>query len=365
MDAMSLPAVPPALPAPPASAPAVAPRSTLSFDRALPPWEALTAALQSILGYAAAQVARVERDPARAVHEYRKSIRRARAIVRLARPLVSPRRYQHLDDELRQAVLDTSFLRDAEVLAGTVEVLPRRDDLAAAIDDLRARLLSQQASATTPEAVREVLARGTSRTALLPMRFARALPARLAWDDVERALRASYRRVRSARRVAIDTRADEDIHRWRKRTKELRYQLEALEPGDQPHERALGELAKALGLITDLMILRAAVRAHAPSLGAARTALLVETLDGMIPPRFDAVAGDAAPFFAPGKKAFARAVLDPPDDDPPAADPPAAPVARPRVPGGPAMGAAPPIMPRSSARVPARRAPALPGRARG
>src|SRR5690606_6061324 len=111
--------------------------------------------------------------------EYRKSIRRARAVVRLVRPLLEARRYRELDGALRRAVLDTSSLRDAEVLEDTLDALPRETAVDAAAAALRERVVARQARVVTPAGVRDVLARGAERVALLPMRLAHALPARL------------------------------------------------------------------------------------------------------------------------------------------------------------------------------------------
>lgn len=300
------------------------PCSTLRLDRALPASEGVGAAFSNVLAYAAAQIVRAGSDPAKAIHEYRKSIRRARAVVRLLRPLLKTRRYEQLDGELRQAVLDTSFVRDAEVLGETIEALPPAVDLAAAIEAVRALAAAQQAAVCTPTSVCVVLARGIERLALLPARLAKASPATIAPVDLEEALRESYRRARRRYREAVVTRTDEDIHGWRKRTKELRYQLELLEPADaedeQPHERSLGQVAKGLGLVTDLMVLRAAVRANEDALGGAHAAALVAALDALIPARFAALAAQAAPTFAARPREYARAVLSP--GLPPPAPPP-------------------------------------------
>lgn len=359
-------------------APAVASRSSLSLDPSLAPWEGLLAAFASVLAYAADQVARAADDPARAVHEYRKSIRRARAAVRLVRPLLKEKRYLQLDGALRQAVLDTSFVRDAEVLGETIGALPREPAVAAAAAALRELVRAQQALVCTPVAIRDVLARGAERVALLPMRLAKALPARLDRAELERLLRTSYRRVRRRRRAALAARSDEAIHDWRKRAKELRYQLELLEPEPQPRERALGQVAKGLGLVTDLIVLRDAVLAHADALGPAHTAALVESLERMIPARFDEVAAAAAPFFEARPQAFARAALAPApaagdDDPPPCPGPASTPRERqvgrarlgriaPRLPGpaGLALARREPVMPSTRPAVPARRPPRLP-----
>src|SRR5688572_28087233 len=77
------------------------PVARLALDPSLPPWAALNAAFAGVIAYATAQVPRAEQDPAKAIHEYRKSIRRARALVRLVRPFVKGKQYERLDGELR------------------------------------------------------------------------------------------------------------------------------------------------------------------------------------------------------------------------------------------------------------------------
>lgn len=349
-----------------ARAPAVAPRSSLTLDATLSPWDGLLAAFASVLAYAAAQVSRAADDPAKAVHEYRKSIRRARAVVRLVRPLLKEKRYRRLDGALRQAVLDTSFLRDAEVLGDTIQELPRGEALDAAAAALRQAITAQQAAACTPAAIADVLARGAERLALMPMRLAKALPTRLDQAALADALRVSYRRARRRRRDALRGRHDDLIHGWRKRTKELRYQLELLEPAPQPQERALGLVAKELGGITDLIVLRDAVNAHADALGATHSDLLASTLERLILSRFDEVAAAATSVFEPGPRAYARAALAPPSPSSAGDDAaPPAPTTRPLGgalacgPGRPAPHVAPPMPPAPTPAF-ARPAPAMP-----
>ncbi|MCO5170764.1 MAG: CHAD domain-containing protein [Planctomycetes bacterium] len=338
----------------------VSPRATLALDPGLPAWDGLLAAFASVLAYAAAQVARAGRDPGKAVHEYRKSIRRARAVVRLVRPLLKRARYLRLDGALREAVQETSFVRDAEVVAETVDALPASEGALEAAAALRHLLLARQATVCSPAAIREVLARGAARLALLPLRLAKALPARLDLADLEAALAASYRRARRRARAARRSGEAEAIHDWRKRTKELRYQLELLEPAPQPRERALGRVAKGLGRVTDLVILRQAVDEHAESLGPEHTGVLTAALERLVTALFAEVADGAAPLLADRPRAFARAALAPaPTSE--VDRPPGARGERPRAAAnGRRLGPFAPVMPSPPARALARPAPAMP-----
>lgn len=288
------------------------PSSTLRLDPTAPLWSALLGAFSGVLAYAQGWVDDAPRDPAKAVHEYRKSIRRARALVRLARPLMKDRRYRELDGALKQAVDATSFVRDAEVLRETVGELPASDELQRAAARLREVIDAQQAETCAPARVVELLREAAAPLPPLTLRLAKALPDGLEGEHVERALRLSFKRTRACLAAALVERTDEAIHDWRKRVKELRYQLELVEraPAHGPsREETLGGLAKELGRITDLLVLRASVRAHEAALGPEHAGALVRVLDALIPPRFAAVAEAARPFFDVRAGAFARVVL--------------------------------------------------------
>ncbi len=321
----------------PVTPPPVEPSATLVLDRARPLSDGVVLALARVLAYAEGWTRDAAREPVKAVHEVRKSIRRARAAVRLARPCMGPRRFKALDQSLRQAVLETSSLRDAEVITDTVEELAAHDptiaDVAAA---LRAHLGSAQASATEAELTAGVLGRSAACLVGAPERFADALrdkKGRTALDEpgaADRLLRESFKHVRATYRAALLERTDEAIHDWRKRVKELRYQLELLElppaSGDS-REEALGDQAKTLGWITDLLVLRVRVRELQGELGPEPASRLLAVLDARIPTLLDEVGHEAAPFYIHRASDFARVAL--------------------QAPAAPATGAAPPNFPPS------------------
>src|SRR5438093_1585963 len=73
-----------------------------------------------------------------------------------------------------------------------------------------------------------------------------ALPPTIAWSDVERGVRAVYDEARSARKAA--RRSKRAFHTWRRRSKELTYQLELLAGYAGPH---LAELYREIQGATD------------------------------------------------------------------------------------------------------------------
>lgn len=331
-DTAVQPSAPPATPnfAPPP--PPVEPSATLVLDRGRPLSEGLVLALARVLAYAEGWTRDAARDPVKAVHEVRKSIRRARAAVRLARPSMGARRFKALDQSLRQAVLETSSLRDAEVITDTVEKLAAQDpSIADAAAGLRAHLGSAQATATEAELTAGVLGRSAACLVGAAARFADALRDRKGRAEVDepgaadRLLRESFKHVRATYRAALLERTDEAIHDWRKRVKELRYQLELLElppPSGDSREEALGDQAKTLGWITDLLVLRVRVRELLGEPGHEPLVRLLAVLDARIPALLDEVAREAAPFYIHRAGDFARLALHTPAPSAPVAAPP-------------------------------------------
>ena len=65
-------------------------------------------------------------DPVEAVHGARKDLKKARSLLRLARPGLDGHAYRRLSDELRDAGRRLSDRRDADALAATVDDLAER-----------------------------------------------------------------------------------------------------------------------------------------------------------------------------------------------------------------------------------------------
>src|SRR3954463_954491 len=65
-------------------------------------------------------------DPAEAIHEARKSVKKTRALLRIARPALPRRSYRMENHSLRDAARSASGLRDADVMVETVDGLRER-----------------------------------------------------------------------------------------------------------------------------------------------------------------------------------------------------------------------------------------------
>jgi CHAD domain-containing protein len=258
----------------------------------------LVKALEEIASYAIDQQARLARDPVKAVHEYRKSIRRARAMLRLLRG----KGWRRLDHDLRDAVRATSILRDRDVLLANLAHLPPT-----AMDTTALReVISHERAGGDPA---PILASGAEILRAVPGRWAKRLDPQLSMKDLRRRLADAYRRAQRTRRDAANTRGDEDVHRWRKRVKELRYQLELLgakrSGPSKPLHTSLVDQATLLGEVTDDVVMRDYVQAHADELGN-----LVEPLSHVLrqraQERLTLLLDSTQVFYGAQPKTFAR-----------------------------------------------------------
>jgi CHAD domain-containing protein len=202
---------------------------------------------------------------AEAIHEVRKATKRLRALLRLFRDQLGDRRYRQENRVFRDAARALSPTRDAQVIVATIDHLAKRfgegghtRPFARVRRAVRTHL-SEHASDGARHAKRQVIA---------AMR--RALRRVAGWsvrDDGWRALRPGlcrvYREGHAAWGEATAKPCVPRLHEWRKRTKDLRYALELLEPvwPEVMHAYAdeVDQLADRLGEDHDLAMLRRVV----------------------------------------------------------------------------------------------------------
>ena len=220
------------------------------------PAEGLALAFADMIAFAREQCETA--DLTLAVHTYRKSVRRARSLVKLVRPTVPKRTYRALNAGLRDAVRATSELRDGDVTAALLEDYEGPAGSAGTLAVWQGRL--QNVQLPSPERVQSTLRACAEALGPIPAQFAAAV-ADLKPKGFSAGLQASYTRARKARRAAIKANlTDESVHTWRKRTKEVRYQLELLaSPAAVQLNTAFGELAQDLGRVTDWTVLEASL----------------------------------------------------------------------------------------------------------
>ncbi|HWN70100.1 MAG TPA: CHAD domain-containing protein, partial [Haliangium sp.] len=184
--------------------------------------EGLLAAFAGILAHACQQDVHV--DPTTALHEFRKSVRRARALLVLMEGFVGVDAHDELSATLRTVHRSTSELRDRQVVR---DVLHGEEPEQGSVSALARSLDLSMPGAVAPDvaAIAEVMQSGCSSLADLPRRLAGAMPRRVRWDAVADGLARSFRRARRRLRAVEQHGDDEAVHGLRKRIKELDYQV--------------------------------------------------------------------------------------------------------------------------------------------
>ena len=202
------------------------------------------------------------------VHESRKSLKRLRALSRLARPALGEARYRATNAALRDAAGHLAGARDAEVMLATLEALVRRHPgscTEGSFDALRARLVAERGeeARSLGDAGAVTVVMGELQS--VPGEIATWLPADTDFAALEPGLRRMYAEGRERYRGVRKHATTDGLHDWRKRVKDLRYMSELLGAADPPGMRRLGDLADRLGETLgddhDLGVLAAIVRA--------------------------------------------------------------------------------------------------------
>jgi CHAD domain-containing protein len=238
------------------------------------------------------------------VHGARKQLKRARATLRLLRPAIDDDLYRRENTVARDAARPLSKARDSEVLSDALEGLLGRFGPAASgltVGPLRQSLqkgrrqTAQQLPAKQLTQIKTALRTSMRRTQAWR-------PSVGEWDCIATGLGATYRRARHALRSARTGRATDDLHEWRKQTKYLWHQLQAVTPvaagpvGELADE--FHHLADYLGDEHDLAVLRE--RVAAPTAGMSETA--ASALKALIDRRREELQDKA---FALGERLYA------------------------------------------------------------
>ncbi len=253
------------------------------------------------------------RNSSRAIHEYRKAVRRARALLVMCQPLLSDDAYDELAAELRAAHRLHSRLRDMDALLPVVRRLevPKRFSGAktAVADDLKA-----QKKSIDPGLVEAMLIEGATRIAPIPNRLVEEFPNKVRMDAIIEGVGDTYRRARASMRSAMKHGRERDVHDWRKRTKELNYQLELLTAGRRGKVRKLqrlfDDMAEELGGITDRLNLRDYAQSRKALRGDAAVQRLAKRVGGEAAKRARLAFEDGAEAFALKPRKFAALLSD-------------------------------------------------------
>jgi CHAD domain-containing protein len=200
-------------------------------------------------------VAAVDKSPATAVHDSRKALRRARAILGLLAGALPKSERRAVKGALQDARRALSTVRDHAVAPETFSQLMLDETDRATAN----RVLANAAEAMPATAeIKQLLAESATRAAAQAEALQAALPHEVAWDVIVDGARTTYAEARRASRAARRSKAW--FHTWRRRSKELVYQLELVANHAGPRVTAIhGELAGVtdmLGPAVDLIMVR-------------------------------------------------------------------------------------------------------------
>ena len=259
------------------------------------PGALLRAEAEQEIERAARQLARPGEERHQGIHQARKSIRRARALLALGGEAFGDRpAVKRLDAALRSLCRGLSALRDADALRDALLHLSRDavigpiegERLCAFVAVLRARRLAS-ALERDPD-----FARRRARLQQVRARLARLPWAMVGEEDIDAALRHSRKRLRKALRRAQGGRDVDAWHTLRRRLRRLRQQETALakiRPEAARTTPGILALAERMGVAQDHALLLAHCRRSGVFPARDRA-----TLRRLVEPLYDAALDEAA-----------------------------------------------------------------------
>ncbi|HKT73609.1 MAG TPA: CHAD domain-containing protein [Steroidobacteraceae bacterium] len=197
------------------------------------------------------------------VHSSRKSVKKARATLRLLRPTLSKRMYRQTNRILRDAARPLGSARDARTLLHTLDSLVADATAAPRVDGLRELLKNERNAAVQTMRRPEGIARSRRMLQAVRADVTRWDTGDKGWSVLGKALRRAYAGGRTALRTAQAERRDDLLHEWRKQTQYLWHQLrlfQGLRPrAIRPAPDRFHQLSDCLGDDHDLAVLRSRV----------------------------------------------------------------------------------------------------------
>ncbi|CAN5738770.1 CHAD domain-containing protein [soil metagenome] len=197
----------------------------------------------------------VDQSPTNAVHGARKGLRRARAVLELLSAALPKGERRAVAKALQEARRALSTIRDHAVDPETLGALALDDH-----DRATAQRILDNAAEALPAAaeIKQLVAESAARAAAQAEALAAALPAEVTLANVLDGIRGVYAEARHARESAKSSK--QWFHTWRRRTKELGYQLELLAAHAGPRLAAIHSeidgISDTLGPAVDLIMVR-------------------------------------------------------------------------------------------------------------
>lgn len=224
-------------------------------------------------------VAAVDKGAASAaVHASRKALRRARAVLGLVGGALPRSERRAVKTALQDARRALSTVRDHAVAPETLGQMALDDEDRATAN----RVLANAAEAMPAAAeIKQLLAESAARAAAQAEALQAALPHDVEWDTVSAGVHATYAQARRACRAAKRSRSW--FHTWRRRSKELVYQLELIAHHAGPRLTELRDevsgATDVLGPAVDLIMVRDFVITYGQGIAPEALGRLRDTID--------------------------------------------------------------------------------------
>ena len=265
-------------------------------------------------------VGAVDTDATAAVHQSRKALRRARAVLGLIGAALPNREQRAVKTALQEARRALSTVRDHAVAPEALAQL--------ALDDgdqaIARRVLSNAAEAVPALAeTKQLLAESAARAAAQAEALQTALPQEIDWDTVAEGIRTTYGDARRASAAAKWSKPW--FHTWRRRSKELVYQLELIARHAGPRVTAIHDelsgVTDTLGPAVDLIMVREFVATYAQGIPPEAIAHMRDSIDHQLDDLMKAARKAARDAFHQKPKKLEKRItksvrrdLAPPDD---------------------------------------------------
>ncbi|MBA3457551.1 MAG: CHAD domain-containing protein [Deltaproteobacteria bacterium] len=222
-----------------------------------------------------------DESSAKAVHDSRKALRRARAVLGMVAGALPKSERKAVGRALQESRRALSPIRDHAVAPETLGQLPLGDD-----DRAAAKRVVDNAAETLPAVVeiKQLLGESAARAAAQAEALEASLRAELSWQSVVDGIQEVYGDARHARRKAKDSK--QWFHTWRRRCKELTFQLELLATHAGPRLAAIQSEVKGvtetLGEAVDLVMVREFVDTYGQGLGKGESDHLKSAIDARL-----------------------------------------------------------------------------------
>jgi CHAD domain-containing protein len=201
-------------------------------------------------------------EPAEAIHEARKDMKKIRSALRLVRDAIGDDAWQRENDHYRGVARKLSAHRDAEILVESLDGLRERFGPAARerTETLRKQLEEENRAAHDDGTIERTMAGAAAELIALRSSLDELDLDGDGWKLIAPGIHRSYRRGRKRLRSVEEEASVTNLHELRKRAKDLWYQLRLIREADRPMIGALADhahdLCDHLGDDHDLALLR-------------------------------------------------------------------------------------------------------------